>query len=209
MPLQNRVTPFGEIVADPARGTLMGNRGGCLHDEGKRLRRRRWVTERWITCLLEFRGWHREVMRPGYYTELFFLDEATALAAGHRPCAECRHADFKHFRQAWLAGNPGAGLPPESSISAIDRVLHAERCGPDWAKRTFEAPLGQLPDGVMVAAGNEAFLQWRQQLLPWSFSGYGDPFVADPRRTITVLTPPSTVRAIGAGYRPAVHQSAK
>ncbi len=209
MPLQNRVTPFGEIVADPARGALMGNRGGCLHDDRKRLRRRRWVTERWITCLLEFRGWHREVMRPGYYTELFFLDEATALAAGHRPCAECRHADFTCFRQAWLAGNPAAGLAPRSSISAIDRVLHAERCGLDWGKRTFDAPLGDLPDGVMVAAGSDAFLVWRRKLLPWSFTGYGEPLLADPRRTMTVLTPPSTVRAIGAGYGPDVHVSAK
>lgn len=207
MPLQNRVTPFGEIVADPARGTLMGNRGGCLHDDQKRLRRRRWVSERWITCLLEFRGWHREVMRPGYYTELFFLDEATALAAGHRPCAECRRADFHHFRDAWMAGNPGAGLTPGASISAIDRVLHAERCGPGWSKRTFEARLGDLPDGVMVAIGGRAYLLRDAKLWTWRFDGYGADDAAEPSRVVTVLTPRSTVRAIEAGYRPAIHES--
>lgn len=207
MALQNRVTPFGEIVAHLARGTLMGNRGGCLHDDQKRIRRRRWVSERWITCLLEFRGWHREVMRPGYYTEIFFLDEATALAAGHRPCAECRRADFNRFREAWLAGNPAAGLTPASSIGAIDSVLHAERCSPDWGKRTFGAPLATLPSGVMVAGGSQAFLWWRGKLRPWTFDGYGDPLPADANRTLTVLTPASTVAAIAAGYTPAVHLS--
>lgn len=208
MPLQNRVTPFGEIVAHPARGTLMGNRGGCLHDDQKRLRRRRWVSERWITCLLEFGGWHREVMRPRYYTELFFLDEATALAAGHRPCALCRRADFECFREAWLAGNPAAGLTMSSSISAIDRIIHAERCAPGWGKRTHDAPLTGLPYGVMVADGTQAFLWRRGQLLPWTFDGYGSPLRPDAQRTMTVLTPASTVAAIASGYDPAVHPSA-
>jgi len=207
MPLQNRVTPFGELVAEPARGTLMGNRGGCLHDEHQRLRRRRWVSERWITCLLEFRGWRREVMRPAYYTELFFLDEATALAAGHRPCAECRRADLNRFRAAWVAGNPEAGVTLSTSISAIDQVLHGERCGPGWTQRTSKAALGALPDGVMVAGGPRACLLHGGKLWEWRFTGYGGNEPADPDRVMTVLTPASTIRAIAAGYTPGFHDS--
>ncbi len=105
-PLQNRVTPFGEIIATPERGMWMGNRGGCFHDAEQRLTASRWVNTHWITCRLEFKGWHREVMQPRRYTELFFLDEATAFAAGHRPCFECRRHDAKAFQSAWVAANP-------------------------------------------------------------------------------------------------------
>jgi hypothetical protein len=208
MALQNRVTPFGEIVAQPARGTLMGNRGGCLHRPDQTLGRRRWVSERWITCLLEFRGWHREVMQPGRYTELFFLDEATALAAGHRPCALCRRTDFEHFRKAWVAGNPAANLQPTSSISAIDRVLHGERCGPGGAKVTFRAKLGDLPRGTIVALDAGAALWQEGRLFTWSFEGYGAGTPADPGRSVDVLTPRSTVGALAAGYLAGVHPSA-
>src|SRR5262245_6485047 len=125
MPRQNRVTPWGEIVAMPERGTLMGNRG-LLHDaEGQIMRP--WRERRWIICLLDFKGRRRSVMSPGLYTELFFLDEATALAAGHRPCAECRRERFNAFRDAWLKGNGGAA---PVTAPDIDRRLHEERLGP-------------------------------------------------------------------------------
>ena len=149
-PLQNRVTPFGDLIATPARGTLMGNRGR-LHDPGRRIVRRIAGGYRaWVTCLLAFRGRRRAVMAPNRYTELFFLDEATALAAGHRPCGECRRADFRRFKAAWLAGNRDRGLGPDALIGAIDRELHRDRLDPDGRPRTYQAELGSLPDGVFV-----------------------------------------------------------
>ena len=145
---QNRVTPFGEIVATPERGTFMGNRG-VLHDgEGRILRA--WQLKRWIVCVLEFRGRKRRVMTPGRYTELFFLDEATALAVGHRPCAECRHARFLDFCNAWRTAHPDGGRSGRPTAQEIDDRLHAERVAPDRSKRTFEAALDELPDGVFV-----------------------------------------------------------
>jgi hypothetical protein len=209
MPLQNRVTPFGEIVAVPQRGTLMGNRGGCIHTHDKTLTRRRWVSRRWIACVLEFRGRRREVMAPDRYTELFFLDEATALAAGHRPCRECRRADHDHFRQAWLRGNASRGLPPDVSIDEIDRVLHAERVGPGGAKVTFAARLGDLPDGAFVAGGDTALLVAGGALWKWSPAGYSGSLSLDAAAEAAVLTPRSIVRAITAGYKPAVHSPAR
>jgi hypothetical protein len=199
MPLQNRVTPYGEIVAVEARGTLMGNRG-CLHDENRRIRRP-FATRRWIACVLEFRGRHRQVMSPGRYTELFFLDEATALAAGHRPCAECRREDYCRFREAWAAANggrDGAALP---SADEMDAVLHAERLDDLRGKRTYTAPAAGLPPGVMVAGEDgRPYLVGVDWLAPWRPEGYG-PRVARPRDAVLrVLTPPSIVRAIAAGY---------
>jgi hypothetical protein len=209
MPLQNRVTPFGEVVAVPERGTLMGNRGGRIHTAGKALTRRRWASRRWIACLLEFRGRRRAVMAPGRYTELFFLDEATALAAGHRPCRECRRADHDRFRQAWLRGNAARGLGADAGIDAVDRVLHAERVGPGGAKVTFTARLGDLPDGVFVARGGTAFLVAGGSLWRWAPGGYAGRLPLDPAAEVAVLTPRSAVRAVAAGYRPAVHPSAE
>ena len=148
MPRRNRVTPLGEIVADPERGTYFGNRG-VLHDEGGRIRRP-WQVRRWLICLLEFKGRHRAVMTPNRYTELFFLDEATGLAAGHRPCAECRRARFRAFRDAWAAGNHGTIGADPIRAATIDDRLHSERVGPDRSKRTFRAKLDELPDGVFV-----------------------------------------------------------
>jgi hypothetical protein len=148
MPLQNRVTPFGAIVAVPERGTLMGNRG-ILHDAAGALRRR-WATRAWICCLLEFRGRRDPVMAPGHYTRLFFLDEPTALAAGHRPCAYCRREAYRSFRAAWAAGSAHLGLGTEPRAAEIDRVLHAERLGPDGSKRLHPAELADLPDGAFV-----------------------------------------------------------
>ena len=200
MPLQNRVTPFGEIVAHPARGMFMGNRG-ILHDSGRRLHpTRRWTHKTWICCLCDFRDRHRAVMTPGRYTELFFLDEATALAAGHRPCFECRRADAKRFVACWADGNGG----PQPSARDMDTVLHAERLDGKY-KRLHPSP-DALPDGAMVAAEDRAWLVLGGRFLPWSFEGFGAA-AAEPSG-LKLLTPPSIVRALAAGYRPALHPSA-
>ena len=206
MPLQNRVTPFGEIVFSPARGSLMGNRG-CLHDDHQTLGRRRWTTTSWVTCLLSFRDRpKRQLMRPGYYTELFFLDEATALAAGHRPCAECRREAYRRFVDGWAAGTGAA----EGRLRAadLDRALHAGRTDRRRGRITFDAPLADLPDGVMVDRGGAAFLKRDGAVRPWSFAGYGPPVDLVPGEAVTVLTPRPTVEIMRAGYRPDVHPSA-
>jgi hypothetical protein len=209
VPRQNRVTPFGEIIATPARGTLMGNRG-CIHDAAGRLTVARWRSRRWIACLLAFRGRRRPIMAPGRWTELFFLDEATALAAGHRPCAECRRADFNRFKDAWLHGNAERGLAAATSIDAIDQQLHAERVGRRRSKQTFRARLATLPDGAFVcldAAPSEALLLWQESLIRWRPQGYGERCPAPPNLDVAVLTPVSIIRAIAAGYQPALHPS--
>ncbi|MGE5594473.1 MAG: hypothetical protein ACM3S1_00395 [Hyphomicrobiales bacterium] len=207
MALQNRVTPFGEIVATSARGTCMGNRGGRIHTPERELTRRRWASRQWICCVLEFRGRHREVMSPNSYTELFFLDEATALAAGHRPCFECRRADALRFREAFASGNPEL-VGPVPSAAEIDRVLHDARVQPGGGKRTYRAALSDLPPGTMVGAGGEAWLLWDGALHRWSFEGYRErrPLAAGEAE---VLTPRPLVRALRAGYVPAIHASVR
>ena len=201
MPRRNRVTPFGEIVAVPERGTFMGNRG-VLHDEIGNIRRV-WKEKRWIVCLVEFKERRRRVMAPGHYTELFFLDEATGLAAGHRPCAECRRERFEAFRNAW----PSGCLP----APALDSQLHAERLNPDGSQRRFETNLDDLPEGVFVIRREpveRAYLLWKGHLLVWSPEGYYDPLPRPDGERVAVLTPRSTVEAIRAGYAPEVHRSA-
>jgi hypothetical protein len=198
-PLQNRVTPFGELVAVSGRGLMMGNRG-VLHDEHQRIVRYAQVS-RWISCRLEFRGRKRAVMQPKRYTELFFLDDATALAAGHRPCAECRNADYKHFRAMWQAAHGGSGYADD-----IDRVIDGERRD-GRRKRTYPAALADLPRGTFVAIDGNAWLVLGDALVRWSDRGYD---VRRPRRTgdADVLTPPSLVTLLRAGYAPAIHPSA-
>jgi hypothetical protein len=209
MPRRNRGTPFGEVVAVPERGTFLGNRG-LLHDEEGRLRRA-WQVKRWILCLLEFKGRRRAIMSPGRYTELFFLDEATGMAAGHRPCAECRRGRYLAFRDTWVAGNPGVvgdGIP---SAPEMDDRLHTERIGPDRAKRTFSAGLDVLPDGVLVTLEGrpgEALLVRGDALLAWSPGGYGERRPRPKGERVSVLTPRSIVGAIRAGYAPEVHPTA-
>jgi len=196
MPRQNRVTPRGELIAVDAHGTFMGNRG-CLHDAAGRIRRA-WQLKRWIICELQFKGRHRPVMQPGCYTELFFLDEATALAAGHRPCAECRRGAYEAFRAAFA----GEGLAPPRAPE-MDALLHAERIAADGGKRTYRAALASLPDGAMVDLDGAPHLLWRAQLWPWRFEGYGPPR-ARRQGEVVVLTPRSTVRALRRGYVPQV-----
>src|SRR4051812_29571867 len=181
-PLQNRVTPFGEIVAVESRGTMMGNRG-ILHDAEQRLKRR-WAGRAWICCILEFRGRRDPVMAPGHYTRLFFLDEPTALAAGHRPCAYCRRDAYNAFRVAWASANDHLGLGPAPRATEIDRVVHAERLGPGGTKRLHPAWLGSLPDGTFIvhasdvddsglaADGQAALLLWRGTFWLWTAGGY-------------------------------------
>lgn len=180
----------------------MGNRGGCLHDAAGRLTRARWRSRAWIYCRLEFKGRHRAIMTPGRYTELFFLDEPTALAAGHRPCGECQHTRLAEFRAAWLAGNPAAGLVWNDPIGAIDRVLHTERLartgGSGWP-----ASLRDLPSGVMVClarAPGEAWLYWGGRLERWTPGGYAESLAVGAGQQVLVLTPPSMVRALAVGF---------
>lgn len=210
MSRQNRVAPTGAIEAIPARGTLMGNRG-ILHDERQTLGTARWRHRNWVTCLLEFKNRKRPIMAPRRYTELFFMDEAVALAAGHRPCCECRRPDYQTYREAFARGN---GLDALPSAKEMDALLHAARAVPRRALlQRFEAPLGTLPDGTFLstrgADGEEPALWWQGQLLPWHPEGY-DPPRRPPatRAPVTVLTPRPTVRALAAGYRPRLHPSA-
>jgi hypothetical protein len=202
VPLRNRVTPFGEIVAMPGRGLLMGNRG-ILHDAERRIVRDSQV-RRWIACVLQFRGRQRQVMQPGSYTELFFLDDAAAMAAGHRPCAECRHADYVRFVDLWRQVNGSA-----TSADAIDRVLHAERRLGPWRKRTFDGDLANLPDGAYVALDERAWLVKGDDLLAWSADRYAErrPRSSAPRQ-VTVLTPRSLVELLRTGYQPLLHSTA-
>ena len=198
MPLQNRVDPFGNLVADPARGTLMGNRGGRLHDPiTKELGRRRWTSKVWIACRLDFGGRNRQVW-GGSYTELFFCDEVTALAAGHRPCFECRRVDHIAYGKALRA----AGLPV-SKAAAMDALLHRERL----AARP-RVPTDDLPDGTMISLdGSDSFALRGAQALLWTPAGYGPARPRTPGRAL-LLTPPTSVAALAAGYRPAWHPSA-
>ena len=208
MPRQNRVIPSGELIATECRGTLMGNRG-CLHDDRQRIRRA-FACRRWIACVLEFRGRHRTVMAPGRYTELFFLDEATALAAGHRPCAECQHARYRLFRDRWAAANPDVAGSAPPSADAMDRVLHAERVGPGGAKRTYAGRPSELPTGTMVAdESNRPFLVLGQTLVPWTPGGYTRALLPPADTEFRVLTPGSIVRALSAGYPVNIHPSAQ
>lgn len=199
MPLQNRVDPFGALTATPARGTFMGNRG-CLHDATGRLAGRPWRSRAWLICLLSFRGRRGPVMAPNRYTRLFFLDEATALAAGHRPCCECRRPDFSRFRESWP-------WPTERTAGAVDFRLHAERLD-GRLKRQHAAAWADLADGTMVAVDGGAWLVRGDALLSWTPAGYVGRRPRPRRGTSTLLTPPSTAVALARGYQPVLHATA-
>jgi hypothetical protein len=200
MPLQNRVDPFGKLFADSARGTLMGNRGGRIHADDRKLTSRRWASRQWICCVLEFRNRRREVWGR-YYTELFFLDEVTAFAAGHRPCFECRRKDAEQFAAMFSAKNERARAP------AMDAVLHAERLA-DKAKRLHRRKIDTLPDGVMVAIDGDAFAVRGDRLLHWTPSSYDEAHRRPRGVDVAVLTPPSIVTVLKRGYRPLWHSTA-
>jgi len=199
MALQNRVTPLGELIADPARGLVYGNRG-CLHDHAGRIRRNH-AGKRWIACRLEFRGWHREpLMQPGRFTELFFLDEATALAAGHRPCALCRRQDYTRFVEIWRARHPG-----HVGADAIDAQLHEERVEPGTREHRFhEMPVGDLPDGAFVLREGVPWLVLGSGLARWMPAGYVERVSRPADRRAMVITPPSLVEVLRAGWAPVV-----
>lgn len=193
MPLQNRVTPLGELIATPERGLVYGNRGR-LHDEHGVIRRQ-WQVRRWISCRLEFRGRHRPggPMAPNRYTGLFFLDDATALAAGHRPCAECRNADYRSF----------LALTDASGADELDGMLHAER------GRTHASVLNELPDGAFVVLDGRPWIVLGSELLRWTPGGYSE---RRPRFSgcVDVVTPSTSLRVLASGWSgslPLIHPS--
>jgi hypothetical protein len=191
-PLQNRVDPYGALLAVNARGALMGNRGGRFHRPDQTLGRRRWASRQWISCLCAFQGRHRSVWGASY-TELFFLDEPTALAAGHRPCFVCRRADAEQFRRAFAAGG-------ERSAPEMDAVLHRERLA-HLPGRPSTRPLAELPDGAMIERNGRPYAVRGEALLPWTFFGYGAPEPRPADERVRLLTPPAIVAALAAGYR--------
>lgn len=211
MPRQNRVTPFGDIIATPARGTLMGNRG-CLHDasgresgraSGRLVRTHKPGCNAWIYCLLEFKGRRRELMHPGRYTELFFLDEATALAAGHRPCAECQRGRYNEFMRCWGEANRELWEGEKLRAPMVDAVLQRERMGKGGEKVKWRAKLGELPVGVMVEVGEgKAGVVVEGGVRTWGMGGYGERERVPVNRGAKVLTPASAARAIVQGFSP-------
>jgi hypothetical protein len=206
MPRQNRVTPDGELIAVPDRGLFWGNRGS-LHDRSGRLVR--YSRGRaWAICVLSFKGRRRELWAPGRLTELFFLDEATGLAAGHRPCGECRYRDYQAFKRSWALAF-GGGVPP---VAEIDARMHADRLVRPGVRRSYPAALSSLPDGVMVSIGGELFLVRGGEVLAWTPGGYrpasGPAAGLAAGDKVAVITPRATVAVLAAGYRPVIHPSA-
>ena len=204
MPLKNRVNPFGEIFATDARGTFMGNRGQ-LHNAQQQITRHS-ARPMWIICRLQWKSIHREIMAPNQYTELFFLDEATALAAGHRPCGECRVDALRAFQSAWalgVEGNPAG----RTLVTRMDLVLKQERALVDGQRHTFRVPLSDLPDGVFITRAGLPLLKWQGHLHRWSAAGYTSMEKLAPDGYGDVLTPPSTVKTLAAGFVPEVHSS--
>jgi len=201
---QNRVTPLSELIATPERGLVYGNRG-CLHDDTGRIRRR-YSGRRWISCQLQFKDWRRgPLLQPGKFTELFFLDEATAFAAGHRPCALCRRADYNRFVEIWQALHPGP-----SGADAIDAQLHDERLD-ERTQRHYDAPIDDLPDGTFVLHAGAPHLVLADRLLPWSPTGYLTHSSRPLRAQARVITPPSLVAVLRTGWEslvPVMHPSA-
>ncbi len=203
MPLQNRVSPFGELFASPARGLFLGNRGGRFHTDAKTLTAQPWASRQWICCVLDFKGRHRDVWGR-FYTELFFLDEVTAFAAGHRPCFECRRQDALDFAGLWQKARK---LRTRPSAGAMDEELHRERLN-GRAKRLHRCEIDVLPDGALVAMQEGAFAVRGDALIHWTPHGY-DASRPRPRGiAVDVLTPPAILAVLSAGYRPHWHPSA-
>ncbi|NNE88453.1 MAG: hypothetical protein HKN27_10290 [Silicimonas sp.] len=194
MPLQNRVLATGEIIAHPARGMFMGNRG-ILHGDTRELGRKRWTHKAWVTCVLTHKDWHRVVMTSHRYTELFFLDEAVALAAGHRPCALCRRKDYDHYRQTAELSGPAKDM---------DTQMHKERAHlRRFAQRRHQFDIATVPDGAVILE-KWPMLLWQGTLRPVTPEGYQQP-LPKPKGIVTVLTPPTSLKALRTGYRPKLH----
>jgi hypothetical protein len=203
--LQNRVDPFGNIIKTTARGSFMGNRG-VIHDEHKQITHT-FKNKAWITCLLEFKARKRTVMSPGHWTELFFMDEATAFAAGHRPCFECRREDAKRFKSCWIQGNLSYHFTMNTSIKKIDEVLHKERIDDEGKKITYQCWSSEITDGTFVLFDADPYVLSNNELLRWTPFGY-DRIIALPHVTkLTVLTPNSIVNAFRAGYIPQISKT--
>jgi hypothetical protein len=204
MSLQNRVLPTGEIVAHPARGLLMGNRG-CLHRPDRTLGVTRWRSRLWICCTLNWRDIRRDVMPPGRWTALFFLDEATALAAGHRPCGYCRRSDYLEYAHAWWRAHGGERRP---WAVEMDARLHGERVRRDRRQIVRPMRFGTVPVGAIIGRRGGSALVVDGGVRPWTFHGYGEPEALDPDSVVDVRTPPATLGTFRTGYRPWVHPSA-
>jgi hypothetical protein len=197
--LQNRVDPFGKIIKTPERGSWLGNRG-VLHNPKQEIVRS-YKLKAWITCVLEFRGRHREVMQPDRWTELFFLDEATAFSAGHRPCFQCRYIDHQRFKDMWLKGNLSYGFNSKTPVAKIDEIIQKERIADDKTKVTYEENAKALPEGTFVSYNHQPYLVRNDQMRLWSPAGYENP-IPFPDTKMLVLTPRSIVNMFSAGYVP-------
>lgn len=203
--LQNRVDPVGRIIKTSARGLWMGNRG-VIHNKHKELTRS-FKHKAWIICALEFKGRHREVMMPNRWTELFFLDEATAFAAGHRPCFECRREDAQRFKSCWIAGNPTYNFSMSSSIRYIDEIIHGERIDSERRKVMHQRPTHTLVEGTFLWINGDAYLFSHGSLHRWTPLGYENSIDVPKTSTVTVLTPPSIVNAFRAGFIPQIKRT--
>lgn len=197
--LQNRVDPSGNIISTSARGAWMGNRGQ-LHNEHQQIQRP-FKLKAWLICLLHFKDRRRQVMAPNRYTELFFLDEVTAFAAGHRPCFECRRKDHDRFKAFWVTGNRLTGINVHTSINDIDKILHKERIDRMGEKVTYQEHIRDLPEGSFITIDDRPYLIANKKLYPWTPFGYEIPIPLPKTGMVTVLTPRSTVNAFKAGYK--------
>jgi hypothetical protein len=213
---RNRVTPYGELIAVPDRGMFWGNRGVLVDGDGSLARYSRGKA--WLICVLSYKGIRRQQWTPRRLTELFFLDEATALAAGHRPCGECRYVDYQKFKRCWAAARVSGGVPDGvPGVREIDERLHTDRLAAPGVRRdrlagaevrrTYTAPLASLPDGAMADLDGVPHLVLGGRLLRWTPGGYAG---AGPTRSgpVTVITPRATVAVLAAGYRPVLHETA-
>ena len=202
MPFQNRVDPWGNINAVKSRGMFLGNRGVLHNDEQEIIASHR--IKGWVTCLLEFKGRKREIMTPNRYTELFFLDEATAFSAGHRPCAECRRSRYNEFKEKWLEANGELLQGKNPTAANMDKIIHEERIH-NKQKVTYTSILNMLPDGAMVEIKSKAYLVWKSKLFEWSFKGYLKAGIDYPTNNeVIVLTPKSYVKTFTSGFIPIV-----
>ena len=198
--LQNRVDPFGEIIRTPERGQWLGNRG-VIHNHEQEITRP-YKLKAWITCMLDFRGRHRNVMQPDCWTELFFLDEATAFSAGHRPCFQCRYKDHQLFKKFWVAGNPEYKFTMKTPVAEIDKILHAERIAADGSKFIYPDHLRALPDGTFIVLNDKPHLLVNAELYLWHPGGYSTPISFPGADIVNVITPHSIVNTFRAGYVP-------